>query len=84
MAKTNLIPAAFLLVLLLFAYGITVSEGTRVLKADDHKLNNLNTHGSAGANIANNANITNAFRPTTPGHSPGGGHPKGPTRNHKN
>ncbi|KAK8579989.1 hypothetical protein V6N13_143130 [Hibiscus sabdariffa] len=86
MAKTNLIlavagAAAFLL-LLLFTCGITFSEGTRILKADDHKVNNLNGDGSTGGNVVHAAYTTNGFRPTTPGHSPGAGHSRGPTRNH--
>ncbi|KAE8709865.1 hypothetical protein F3Y22_tig00110328pilonHSYRG00714 [Hibiscus syriacus] len=79
MAKPNLIPAAALLVVLLFAYGVPFSGGTRALKADDQKVNHLNSDGSVGGNAVNAANITNAFRPTTSGHSPGGGH-KGLTR----
>ncbi|GMI83129.1 hypothetical protein HRI_001982200 [Hibiscus trionum] len=85
MAKTNLIIlAASLLLVLLFSYGITFSEGTRVLKADHQKVKNINADGSARVNVVNAAYSTDGFRPTTPGHSPGAGHSRGPTRNHKN
>ncbi|KAK8691985.1 hypothetical protein V6N13_075471 [Hibiscus sabdariffa] len=84
MAKTNLIlaVAAFLLPLLFSTYGIIFSEGTRILKADHQKVDNLNADGSAGGNVVNAAYTTNGFRPTAPGHSPGAGHSRGPTRNH--
>lgn len=77
MAKTNLIAAAVILAVLLFAYGITFSEEVRVLKAD----RNVNVNGDVlpdGSVTVNNvqkaAYHTDAFRSTTPGHSPGAGH----------
>ncbi|KAE8682166.1 hypothetical protein F3Y22_tig00111273pilonHSYRG00145 [Hibiscus syriacus] len=85
MAKTNSNLAAALLVVLLFAYGITFSQETRVLKADHQSVNNLNGDGSTrGGNVVNTAYSTDGFRPTTPGHSPGAGHSRGPTRNKHN
>ncbi|KAK8643070.1 hypothetical protein V6N13_012386 [Hibiscus sabdariffa] len=81
MARTNLIFAAALLAVLLFAYGIAFSQETRVLKADHQNvMNNSKGDGSASGNVVN----TDGFRPTTPGHSPGAGHSRGPTRNKHN
>ncbi|XVE94845.1 hypothetical protein REPUB_Repub02eG0044800 [Reevesia pubescens] len=99
MAKNNLILAGALLLVLLFAYGITFSE-ERLLKADyklddsgNHVTNvmssrktNLNryTLEDASAGSANTVYDTDDFRPTTPGHSPGAGHSIGPTGNDNN
>ncbi|KAK8552502.1 hypothetical protein V6N12_041094 [Hibiscus sabdariffa] len=85
MARTNLVFAAALLAVLLFAYGIAFSQETRVLKADQQNvMNNKKSDGSAGGNVVNTAYSTDGFRPTTPGHSPGAGHSRGPTRNKHN
>ncbi|KAL4334164.1 hypothetical protein GQ457_07G021030 [Hibiscus cannabinus] len=85
MARTNLVFAAALLAVLLFAYGIAFSQETRVLKADHQNvMNNKKSDGSAGGNVVNTAYCTDGFRPTTPGHSPGAGHSRGPTRNKHN
>lgn len=84
MAKNNLILAGALLVVLLFAYGITFSEERRLLSGNHatnvmtsgHKTN-LNRDVSEDAsddNVNTTAYNTNDFRPTTPGHSPGAGH----------
>ncbi|MBA0692143.1 hypothetical protein Goari_009729 [Gossypium aridum] len=85
MAKTNLIVPAAILAVLLFANGITFSEGVRVFKADHkthhHSSLNVNVKGDVlpdGSATVNNvqkaAYRTDAFRSTTPGHSPGAGH----------
>ncbi|MBA0566364.1 hypothetical protein Golob_011189 [Gossypium lobatum] len=85
MAKTNLIVPAAILAVLLFANGITFSEEVRVLKADHkthhHSSLNVNVKGDVlpdGSATVNNvqkaAYRTDAFRSTTPGHSPGAGH----------
>ncbi|XWS14663.1 hypothetical protein CRYUN_Cryun35bG0028700 [Craigia yunnanensis] len=90
MAKNNLILAGALLLVLLFAYGITFTEERRLLKAD-HKLDE--SAGNHATNVMSNrktnfrdvledaspgnvntAYVTDGFRPTTPGHSPGAGH----------
>ena len=90
MAKNNLILAGALLLVLLFAYGITFTEERRLLKAD-HKLDESGNHVTnvmssrkTNSGNVNTAYVTDDFRPTTPGHSPGGGHSTGPASDDNN
>ncbi|KAH1057841.1 hypothetical protein J1N35_035906 [Gossypium stocksii] len=75
MAKNDILFVGALLFVLLFAYGVSVSE-ERVLKADHYE-----------AFVADNVGTeydTDDFRPTTPGHSPGAGHSTGPNSDDHN
>lgn len=70
MAKVKLIlTIALVTALLALSYGVPSTEG-RELKARE----NLDVHWSLLADAG-----TYAFRPTSPGHSPGAGHPLDPT-----
>ncbi|KAE8729192.1 hypothetical protein F3Y22_tig00003725pilonHSYRG00044 [Hibiscus syriacus] len=73
MAKNNLALPAALLIVLLFAHGIAFTE-ERLLLAYHKAL--------AADNVT--AYDTDDFRPTTPGHSPGGGHSTGPSSDPNN
>ncbi|XVE70019.1 hypothetical protein DITRI_Ditri10aG0038100 [Diplodiscus trichospermus] len=88
MAKNNLSLASALLLVLLFSYGITFTE-ERLLKAGKlvksgnvHVTNVMSSKTNLNHDILEEAsagNITDDFRPTTPGNSPGAGHSTGPT-----
>ncbi|KAK8642508.1 hypothetical protein V6N13_011849 [Hibiscus sabdariffa] len=92
MAQNNLILAGALLLVLLLSYGVTISEGIRVLKAEktdepgNHATKMMSGHKrnileDASAGVAHNAYRTNDVRPTPHGHSPGAGHSDGPANN---
>ncbi|KAL4273166.1 hypothetical protein GQ457_13G020090 [Hibiscus cannabinus] len=99
MAKINLVLAGVLISVLLFCFGITVTE-ERLLKVDslDEPENvdvtdvrtNLNRDISEEDSWAGEAKNTSTdssgddFQPTTPGHSPGAGHSNGPASNDNN
>ncbi|GMI82619.1 hypothetical protein HRI_001931200 [Hibiscus trionum] len=95
MAQNNLILSGALLLTLLLAYGVTISEGIRVLKAEklDEPGNHLtemmsghkrNILEDASAGVVHNAYRTDDVHPTPHGHSPGAGHSTGPASNDNN
>ncbi|XVE70018.1 hypothetical protein DITRI_Ditri10aG0038000 [Diplodiscus trichospermus] len=93
MAKNNLSLASALLLVLLFSYGITFTEG-RLLKAGKldesgnvHVTNVMSSKTNLNRDILEEAsagNITDDFRPTTPGNSPGAGHSTRPASDDNN
>ncbi|KAH1065638.1 hypothetical protein J1N35_030625 [Gossypium stocksii] len=91
MAQNNLILAAALVLWLLFSYGVAISEGIRISKAEaesENYVTKVMTSGhkrsfnrdileDAPADNVNAAYGTNEVHPTPRGHSPGAGHSTG-------
>lgn len=95
MAQNNLILASALVLWLLFSYGVAISEGIRVSKAESlaesgNHVTKVLISGRrdileyAPAGNANAAYGTNDVHPTPSGHSPGVGHSTGPTGDDNN
>ncbi|KAL4334511.1 hypothetical protein GQ457_07G025680 [Hibiscus cannabinus] len=89
MAQNNLILAGALLLVLLWSYGVTISEGIRVLKAEkkdepgNHATKMMSGHkrnilDDTSVGVAHNAYRTSDVRPMSRGQNLGAGHSNGP------
>lgn len=90
MASVKQMSAGVFLLVLVFSYGIIITE-ERLLKAKNHTTlynNSVKEMGTEGGNNLNSYRYlleneaeympVDDFRPTSPGHSPGAGHKNGP------